>query len=404
MPIDASGGHLSGRWSRGGAAPASLRFAYDRAARKRTDMAHDLDAADAEFQQSLPSFWGQKLTYGLSYRRYWDETRGPKWFRFEPPAVTQELLGVFVQDQITVVPERVTLTLGAKSERNDYTGWENQPGARIAWTPTDHQTFWGAVSRSVRIPSRLDRDSQLTGGSVPVDPTTVIVSRFIPSPDYESEKLVAYEGGWRARSGGTVFLGIDGFFNRYDDIQSFDIPTILLESDGPLTRFVLPIVFHNGIRGRTYGGEANIVWRPAPWWRLEGVYSYLRINLEYKGAPSFDSRGEIPNPNDGNVSVFNKESQVPRHQVVLRSSMDLPRGFALDPTARYVSGLPRGSDRLPIPAYWTADLRAAWTSTGGLELAVVGQNLLQARHDESAESSNEIERGVYGKATWRWGS
>jgi hypothetical protein len=42
-----------------------------------------------------------------------------------------------------------------------------------------------------------------------------------------------------------------------------------------------------------------------------------------------------------------------------------------------------------------------------VELSVTGQNLLQARHVESVENANidqqvtEVQRGVYGKVTWK---
>jgi len=63
--------------------------------------------------------------------------------------------------------DRLRLTLGTKIEHNDYTGVEVQPSGRVAWTLTQRQMLWGAISRAVRTPSRIDRDFlfPLTPGS-----------------------------------------------------------------------------------------------------------------------------------------------------------------------------------------------------------------------------------------------
>ena len=65
---------------------------------------------------------------------------------------------VFAQDAISIAPNRLELILGTKLEHNDYTGFEYQPSARLAWTPAASQTLWAAASRAVRTPSRIDRD------------------------------------------------------------------------------------------------------------------------------------------------------------------------------------------------------------------------------------------------------
>jgi hypothetical protein len=55
------------------------------------------------------------------------------------------------------------------------------------------------------------------------------------------------------------------------------------------------------------------------------------------------------------------------------------------------------------------DMRLAWRPRERLELAVVGQNLLQPHHYEYSPAAasfgqevTEVPRGVYGIATWRY--
>ena len=42
-----------------------------------------------------------------------------------------------LQDAITIVEDRLKLTVGTKVEHNDYTGFEFQPSARLAWKTSD---------------------------------------------------------------------------------------------------------------------------------------------------------------------------------------------------------------------------------------------------------------------------
>jgi iron complex outermembrane receptor protein len=62
---------------------------------------------------------------------------------------------------------------------------------------------------------------------------------------------------------------------------------------------------------------------------------------------------------------------------------------------------------LNVPSYTGMDLRLAWRPGKRLELAVVGQNLLQNDHWEYAKSGDsgfvtDVPRGVYGTLTWRY--
>jgi iron complex outermembrane receptor protein len=87
----------------------------------------------------------------------------------------------------------------------------------------------------------------------------------------------------------------------------------------------------------------------------------------------------------------------PMQQVGLRSSYDFMKRASLDTQLRYV-------DRVAgAPAYVAADVRLSYRPTSNLELALVGQDLLQRRHTELdgvQAVTAEIPRGFYGKITW----
>ncbi len=386
------GANVLGRWKHETDAHSNmaLQFYYDRTDRTDPDLEATLDTFDLDFQQSFPLGDRHALTYGSGYRATIDHINGiPAVRDFLPPSKTLNLWSAFLQDQIALVPNRLNLTLGSKVEHNDYTGWEFQPNGRLAWTPTTKQTIWSSVSRAVRTPSRVDRNPDIalivvpTGFPAPFP--TVESARYIPNQEFRSETILSYELGYRIQPHESFFTSVDGFLNQYDHLQSISILAPRIESDPPPTKILLPFDFENGLKAKVYGGELDSVWNPVHWWRIEGTYAFLRLN-EYKSAGTLDG-----------VTETSVEGSSPQHQVMIRSSLDLPHSFEIDPAIRYVSELPAQN----TPAYWTMDLHLGWHANKNLELALVGQNLFQPRHPEFG-TTNEIDRGVYGKATQRW--
>jgi iron complex outermembrane receptor protein len=221
----------------------------------------------------------------------------------------------------------------------------------------------------VRTPSRIDRDFFLLA---PPD------FPIIAGADFESEDVLALELGWRLQAKENLSFSLATFYNEYDHLRSAE--------PGP-PPFGLPITFANGVRGHTYGVELASLYRVSDRWLLRGGYTFMKKDLSI-----------APGSNDLNRATA--ESDDPEHQLLVQSSADLPGGLALDAVIRAVDELPDPR----VPGYVDLDLRLAWSPAERLELSVVGQNLLHGEHAEfipSSPSPRKIERGVYGKITWR---
>jgi iron complex outermembrane receptor protein len=273
----------------------------------------------------------------------------------------------FVQDEIECVPNLLKLTIGTKLLHNVYTGFEIQPSARLAWNPDRRQTLWTAISRAIRAPSRIDRE-------LVIPPVT------FGSPGFESEKLRAYELGYRVQPGEQLSFSLAGFYNDYNDLRS-------QEQVNPPAPY--PLVFANQQRGESYGAELTADYRVSNWWRLRAGHTELRVHIR-------------PKPGSTDTSFGKAEAGDSNHYFTLRSSFDLPRHVEFDPAFRYVSRIT--NPRLAVPGYSELDLRLAWKPRPQVEFSVVGQNLL---HDQHAEygllpSLKEIERAVFGKLTLAW--
>src|SRR5438445_131785 len=210
-----------------------LRSSADRTQRKvPLTFAEDLDTYDFDLQHRFPLGERQDIVWGLDYRLSEDRVANTPNFAFLPARLSFQLFSAFAQDEITLVRDRVRLTLGTKFEHNDFSGFEFQPSGRLSWTVTSRQTLWAAISRAVRTPSRIDQDF-----FVPANPPFALAG----GPKFVSEELLAYELGYRVRPIDQLSFSLAAFYNDYSNLRSLE--------PGP------PIIIGNGLKGETYGAE-----------------------------------------------------------------------------------------------------------------------------------------------------
>src|SRR5205085_9785971 len=174
---------------------------------------------------------------------------------------------------------RLWLTVGSKFLHNNYTGFEIQPTARLLWTPTPRQSVWGAVTRAVRTPSRVEEELQVT---VLASTNPPLFFRAIGDGKFDSERLVGYEGGYRSLVTSKVYLDIAAFYNDYHRLLSVEPGAPFVETTPAPPHTVIPFFLRNGLLGSTTGIEIAPDWRPTRWWRLTGSYSYLHMDLKRK--------------------------------------------------------------------------------------------------------------------------
>ena len=127
--------------------------------------------------------------------------------------------------------DKLTLTAGTKLEHNNFSGFDYQPSGRLLWTPTDRQSFWAAVTRAVRTPSRLDQDIEFAvlARATPAPP---VFLELVGDPKLKAEQLIGYEAGYRTQVNRNLYLDFTAFYNRYSDLQGYG-PLSLGEADDP---------------------------------------------------------------------------------------------------------------------------------------------------------------------------
>jgi iron complex outermembrane receptor protein len=386
--IDMTGGDLSARWQRhlGEDSDLALQAYHHQGDRDEAIASGDTAITEVEFQHRFPAGERHDLLWGLGVRITSDQVHSGAVLSVEPAKATDTVYHAFIQDEIAITPEQLSLTVGSKFEHNDYTGFEYQPSVRLTWVPTAKQTVWAAVSRAVRTPSRTERRLHFTM------PGTAdgIFSVWMPSPDYDSETLLAYELGYRVQPSERLALDATAFYNRYDNLQT-SLPGMPTLDPSPLPHTVLPLHFGNDSHGTAYGFELAADFKASERWRLYAGYSLLKMEID----PDDDA---LPG-----VQMTYTEGKSPEQMAILRSSWALPGNVDFDITLRYVDALPA----IDVESYTELDARAAWRPTPELELFVVGQSLLDAEHAEFRPAMiqtlpTQVERSVYVGMTWHF--
>ncbi|MEZ4330838.1 MAG: TonB-dependent receptor [Myxococcota bacterium] len=351
-----------------GGSRVSLAAYYDIVSR-RTTLDERSQTADFQAQHELTVADRLAVVYGLEYR-YWNtRTEHPSGsLQYSPNDDDFHLGDAFVHLELPLFDDRLKLIGGTKLGGNSWSGFTYQPSGRIAFTPVDGHTLWGAVSRAVRIPSFTDRDVTGTLGGL-----TLNGDRGV-----EQEEVLSYELGYRFYSLEWMTGEVSLFWSEYEDIA------VLTGS------FITGFTFRNAGQASIRGGEIELTFLPVSWLRLTTSYSILD---QYERNPSNVLIGSVP-----------LEKSDPRHQFVIRSLFDLPSNLELDAAVYFVDGLGGITPVLRsdnVRQYARLDLRLGWKPLDWLELSLVGQNLADARHAEfydiQLNESTQVPRSGYAK-------
>jgi len=383
--------NLLTRWNRtlSPTSETSLQVYFDRTSRGDTTYSLGLDTFNIDFQHHIA--WGprQDIVWGLGYRIVADGTMPTLRIMLTPQDRKTQLFSAYAQDEITLRPDRLRLSLGARLEHNDYTGFDLEPSARLAWTANSKNMFWGAASGADRTPARTNSDLRvnyeaLTGPSG----MTMLVSLF-GNPNTKNERLTAFEAGYR--NTWTTKFSVDStiFYNRYRDLNTEEPGATILETIPAPVHLLIPTTFNNNMFGETHGFELFANLKAASHWTLSPGYAFLTTHF-HTTANSLDTG-----------SVSETQGGSPNHQAQLRSSVSLPKNLQWNASAYFVNRLPA----LSVPAYTRLDTGLTWRAGERVSVSAVGQNLLKDRHLEysgtdSTVLSDMMRRNVYAKISW----
>ncbi len=157
--------------------------------------------------------------------------------------------------------------------------------------------------------------------------------------------------------------------------------------------------FVNALSSYGQGIEVAADWKATSW--LSFALSYPSLDLDWK-----DERDLLDNVGG---PLLNEAS--PKHQLLLRSTIALAEHWQLYlwlGSIGSIKGLNRAdlrSELVTLDTYFLVDANLIWTPRKDIEEMLAGQNLTSDGQleylSEHSTPPTEIDRGVYGKVTWR---
>ena len=364
---DLAGANLLMRWDRAleNGTGLHIQTYYDRVERDQPGAIREtLDTYDLEIHHSRTMFERHRLLLGGGYRYMYDDLDNlTPGFAFIPASQNLSRGNLFVQDEIALTP-KVALTVGLKAEHNNYTKWEWLPSARVGWQFVPDRLLWAAASRSVRTPSRVDREF-----FSPAAPPFSIAG----GSEFESEVATVYEVGYRAQPRSSLSYSINVFHNDFDQLRTVE------PQPGGAT-------LQNRMSGTADGVEAWASYRISDVWKLTAGGTLVHQELEL-------------DPGSNSIGGVASAGNDPDYSWRITSSHNLTSRVELDVQVRHVAELPNG----PVPAYTAVDARVGWRASPSLELSLTAQNLFDPEHPEFGlpAARTEIERSFFAKAVWR---
>lgn len=316
-----------------------------------------------DLQATYQTQWWQKnkLVIGGGYRVSSDKQDNPPLVQFLPSRRTVRNANIFFNNQYNA-SDATALTLGARVEHNEFTGLDVQPSIRISHTLNDRTVLWGAASRALRLPTRLDND--------------IVINSVVGNENFEPEELLGEEIGIRYLLTRNLSVDASAFYSEYDKLRGVEPGT----GDDPA-------LIVNNYSANSHGVEISSLWQASESLKLHAAYSFFTLNFE-------------PDAGTADTTTEASEALAPRHQAWLRLDWQPVSRLSIGSHLRYVDEI-RGTG---VPAFTELSVRLGWQLARAWEIALTGQNILEAEHREWGEADAQAQRGFYVELTWQPGS
>jgi iron complex outermembrane receptor protein len=353
------GYNLTGRWSHALESGSSLEMQVysDESAQIIPGVIREqLDTLDLQVQHNTALWWNDTFIWGGEYRHSKESVYSFLAAGFANPVTHLDIENLFAQDSFFLF-DKLKVTTGIKIENSSFSNVDFMPDLRFSWAVAENHMLWASVSRAVRTPSKLDRELESPGV-------------LLPSPRFHSEKLTAYEAGYRGQPTAALSLSVSLYYNLYDDLRTTFYQPVTIN----------PLQLRNGITGDNYGAEAWAKYALTDWWRLSLGANWLQ-------------RTEHLKPGRRDLTFGQSLGQDPPYQAQIRSEMNVLEDWEFDAALRSIAHVKArdattGNTQVLVGAYTEMDLRVGWHVTQTTEISLEGFNLLHARHLEANDPSN----------------
>ncbi len=293
----------------------------------------------------------------LRFNRY--DVDGSGVIRFIQEIDSDHVISAFIQDEISLVEDQLSVTVGLKLEDNELSpdDVEVMPTVRLLWKPAEDHTVWAAVTRAVRTPSVADLSAEVRDIREAFPPGSFFNPTTVPARvgtlgnlNFESESNLAYELGARGQLRSNVSYDVALFQMEYDKIRSLTPGNIVCDPSG-VSFFLDPTCFltsesvvafyefSNVNESTITGFEAALDWMPHKDLRLRTAVSYAK-----------EDAMEDP-------TTLPVGGTYPEWQFSLRPEWSPTENVNVAALIRYVDEVEFGS----IEDYWQANVNVRWS-------------------------------------------
>lgn len=348
----------------------------------------EYEALDLDYQMNfLVDDW--QIDWGVNYRKNVVEFDESVFLTSDREYDALEQYGAFIQAQVALIPDELSLIFGAKSEHNELTGWETQPLARMMWTFSEQQALWTSISQTVRIPTLIEFNDNFAvqGRRIgEVMPTGVPlidayrVKTFLNGNDaVKPETSLSYELGYRI-SKAQWALDVSAYHTLAEDVavirsdpnlEQF-IPALALLQLGMVneavqalseTRIDFNVVSEAELM--TEGVDIVLSWQPTDYFSGELGYSYNTFEYDM--------------PDDTFPAIgFDSTSR----QLFAKADVDFLEHHNVFATVRV-----ENSDAYQTDTFTAMDIAWNWQLNSVWKLSLTGKNLFAGSHVEYGNTS-----------------
>jgi len=312
-----------------------------------------------------------------------------------------------IQDEFTLIPEKLTASWGLDFRHEDKSNiFTTSPNARLIYLLKESDRLWASFSQSNRTtPVSLSVIESLRSGksiAPPINLDTSLgavsldrnLSNAFSNRELGKETLDAFEIGYRkVFEDARASFDLNAFCYRYTDI--FARKGVSGTPELSVARPFLNVqgTYDNALDGEALGFETTFSWRLNE--RLDISASYSRLSDSFD--PIIDSNDPFVQ-NSLQFSADEFDHSTPDNMASLILSSDFANYWNLNTGFRYSSSydFPKGLQ----PSIFQMDSRLSFQPREGLQISIVGRNLLDPKTQEARLKDffghwTEIRREVY---------
>ncbi|ACS79001.1 TonB-dependent receptor plug domain-containing protein [Maridesulfovibrio salexigens] len=334
-------GYVQILWDRKTGARSGMQFrsSYTRSSITVTDMENMSNTIDSEFIYSNEQLDDHFLTFGIGGKYFWDQFNQGENVQVTNDSIYRLDFSAFAKDRITLIDEKLFLTIGLKLDYSGGSDLAPQPTARLLYMEDDEE-YWLAYSYANRKPGFWLRDGNYRVRVREREYTMDFTD------DLDNEKLNSFEAGYRKLFSETLKLDVSLYLNSYDQMVTFNFD----DSTNTATPY-------SGLSGVSYGTEIALDWQP---------YSFLTLR------PSVDISNQDFQDVPAGIPGFSPPLNSALYNIKLQALIDLAEDWELDLFTSYLNSM----DSKDLSTGFGFDVRLAWQARQDLLLELIGNNLL----------------------------